>query len=166
MFTLVLISLGVFLIYTTTVVSMFGVPTSLSDSFYLLNKKKEGLGYLFSLTLFTMAFTLLPPWLSLPIGGDYEVIKFFCCALLGFVGAAPRFNEEDSGWHTVFAMGAAVLGLLWIVLFTPHWYIIIAYLILFVGLMFDSKTKNCYIFWLEMVMFFSVYNVLILLYLK
>lgn len=156
-------SIGVFLGFLFYIITMFWIPPSFSDSFYLLENIKNGLGYIFTGVLWVMAFTLLPVWLNCNVGTDLELLKFFCCASLCFVGAAPHFKGIDKRVHTIAAITSAITGLLWILICTKFWYIIIGFLLLLLLLMYLTKTFKCYIFWLEMVMFFSVYLVLLLL---
>lgn len=160
---LLTVSVSIFLLYLGFIILKFGIPKSLSQSFYLLEDIKHGLGYIFTIVLWGMAFTLLPVWLSTPIGEDWEFLKFLCCASLCFVGAAPRFLDQDSKVHTIAAITSAITGLLWILICTNFWPIIIVYAVLFTFLMFMTKSKNCYTFWAEMVMFFGIYYSLFLL---
>jgi hypothetical protein len=158
-----IVSIGIFLSFLAVTIIKFGVPTSFSNNFYLLNKIHDGLGYIFTIVLWGMVFTLLPVWMNIPVGEDWEFLKFFSCAGLCFVGAAPRFLEQDSTVHIVSAIVSAIAGLLWILICTNYWYIVLIYALIFMSLMFITKTKNCFTFWAEMIMFFSIYNVMILL---
>ena len=55
----------VFISYNAAVLSNFGVPVSLSDTFYLWNKTKTGRGYLFTIVMLVMTACLIPGWLTL-----------------------------------------------------------------------------------------------------
>jgi hypothetical protein len=157
--TLLLISTAIFLGYNAFIVSKFGIPKSLSDSFYLLNEVRNNLGYLFTIALYGMAFTLLPVWMDIPVGENVEFLKFFCGAFLAFVGAAPMFKSVDKPWHGIFAMMSAITGLLWIIIATPFWYVVLIILAIMLLLMWITKTSKCYVYWLEMVMFVSIYTI-------
>ena len=114
---LVLISLCIFAAYNTVSLHKFGVPTSLSNTFYLYEGEKKHLGYIFTGMMFLMSLTLLPPWLELG-----EVISswskylnslvFFACASICFVGAAPAFRScpLESTVHNVAAKLAAAFS--------------------------------------------------------
>ena len=68
----------------------------------------------------TMGFTLLPAWLELgemisPWSTNLNVLAFFACAAICFVGAAPAFrsNKLEGTVHTAAAITAAVASLAW-----------------------------------------------------
>ena len=58
MVVLIFISLGTFVAFVTAVTALFGIPGSLSDSFYLLEIRKRGLGYVFTLWCWVVALTV------------------------------------------------------------------------------------------------------------
>jgi hypothetical protein len=62
---LVCASLAVFLVYNIVALCIFGVPSSLSNTYYLYESKKKHLGMVFPAMMTSMAFTLLPAWLEL-----------------------------------------------------------------------------------------------------
>lgn len=162
MLTLFIISCIIFFGYNIFIISKFGVPESLSDSFYLLNDIKKGLGYVFSIVLFSSVFTLLPVFMSVDSNTTFDFLKFFCAALLAFVGAAPAFKGIDKDFHFKFAILCAVSGFLWIILATPYWYVLLISAILMIITMLLTNTKYALVYWLEMIMFTSVYSVVAL----
>ena len=120
MIILVLISLLLFTAYNAVSLKQFGIPKSLSETFYLWNSKKSGLGYIFTGMMFSMAFTLVPAWLELgevisSWSSYLNPLVFFACAAIGFVGAAPAFRSctLESKVHTIAAMTAAVCAVTW-----------------------------------------------------
>lgn len=154
---LLLASIAVFLSYNVAIIAKFGVPSSLSETFYILNNYKKNLGILFTLLLYTMTFTLLPVWFSLPTNENYDFILFFCGAMLAFVGAAPAFRGADKGWHSAFAGVSAVAGMIWTIVATPYWYILLVSAALIMGTMLLTNTKKALTYWLEMIMFITIY---------
>jgi hypothetical protein len=117
---LVLISLGIFLTYNIGALCTFGVPSSLSNTFYLYNGKRKNLGMMFPAMMWSMGFTLLPAWLELgevisPWSTNLNFLAFFACAAICFVGAAPAFraNKLESTVHTTAAITAAAASLAW-----------------------------------------------------
>ena len=62
---LTLIGILIFVVYNSVVIGKFGVPSSLSASFYLWNGVKKNLGYIFTGMMFAMAFCLMPGWLEI-----------------------------------------------------------------------------------------------------
>lgn len=160
MLTLFIISMIIFFGYNIAIISKFGVPESLSNSFYILDDVKKGLGYLFTIALYLTVFTLLPVWFSIGGNENIEFLKFFSAAMLGFVGAAPLFKGSDKEYHGKFAIISAITGILWIIFATPYWYLLLAIAMLMIGLMLITKTKKSITYWLEMVMFIAIYLVI------
>ena len=162
MLALVLISFLLFLAYNIGIVSKFGIPPSLSQSYYLLNGVKKNLGLLFTGMMWAMSFTLLPSWLELgevisSWSSYLNPLVFFTGAAIGFVGAAPAFRScpLESKVHTVAAMIAAVcavtwcLAVCWEIMYVP---LGVAGLIAAVGAI--TKTwKSASVYWLEMMAF-------------
>ena len=63
----IIFSFIVFVAYTLATIIVFGILPSLSASYYKWEEKHK-CGWLFSATMFTMAVTLLPAWLTLSEG--------------------------------------------------------------------------------------------------
>lgn len=159
---LVLISFLLLLAYNIGILSKFGIPPSLSQSYYLLNEVKKNLGFLFTGMMLTMAFTLLPAWLELgeiisPWSSYLNPLAFFTCAAICFVGAAPAFraNKLEGTVHEVAAKVAAACAVVWCL--AVCWQIMyvplgVAGLIAAVGAI--TKTwKSASVYWLEMMAF-------------
>jgi hypothetical protein len=170
MLTLVLISFLLFLAYNIGIVSKFGIPPSLSQSYYLLNGVKKNLGFLFTGMMFTMAFTLVPAWLELgEVISSWSTylnpLAFFTCAAIAFVGAAPAFraNKLEGTVHKVAAIVAAACSMLWCLVVC--WKIMyvplgVAGLIAVVGAI--TKTwKSASVYWLEMMAFGATFATVI-----
>jgi hypothetical protein len=162
MLILVIISLLVFLVYNIAVFYQFGVPSSLSDTYYLYEAKKKHLGLVFPEMMSTMAFTLLPAWLELgevisSWSSYLNPLAFFTCAAILFVGGAPAFrsNKLEGTVHEVSAKVAAAcaiswcLSVCWKIMYVP---LGVAGLIAAIGAM--TKTwKSASVYWLEMMAF-------------
>jgi hypothetical protein len=162
MLALVLISFLLFLAYNIGIVSKFGIPPSLSQSYYLLNGVKKNLGFLFTGMMLSMAFTLLPAWLELgeiisPWSSYLNPLAFFTCAAIAFVGAAPAFraNKLEGTVHEVAAKVAAACSIIWcLVVCWKIMYVPLgaAGIIAAVGAI--TKTwKSASVYWLEMMAF-------------
>jgi hypothetical protein len=170
MLPLVLISFLLFLAYNISIVSKFGIPPSLSQSYYLLNGVKKNLGFLFTGIMLTMAFTLLPAWLELgeiisSWSSNLNPLAFFTCAAIAFVGAAPAFraNKLEGTVHKVAAIVAAACSMIWCLVVC--WKIMyvplgVAGLIAAVGAI--TKTwKSASVYWLEMMAFGATFATVI-----
>lgn len=170
MLSLVLISFLLFLAYNIGIVSKFGIPPSLSQSYYLLNGVKKNLGFLFTGMMLTMAFTLLPAWLELgevisAWSSHLNPLAFFTCAAIVFVGASPAFkaNKLEGTVHKVAAVVAAACSMIWCLVVC--WQIMyvslgVAGLIAVVGAI--TKTwKSAGVYWLEMMAFGATFATVI-----
>lgn len=159
---LVLASLLIFAVYNTVALNQFGVPKSLSMTYYLWEEKKRNLGFLFTGMMFLMATTLMPAWLELSeVVSSWSIylrpLAFFTCAAIAFVGAAPAFRKSkmESVVHNVAARVAAICALVWCFVVCYH----IAYVPLIVMALIAvagwvTKTwKTSNIYWLEMMAF-------------
>lgn len=159
---LVLLSLITFVIYNTIAVKHFGIPKSLSETFYLWNNKKKNLGYIFTGMMFLMAFTLIPSWLELgEVISSWSTylnpLAFFTCAAIVFVGAAPAFRscQLESKVHTTAAMTAAICAVIWClvtcwqIMYVP---LLTAGIIAVIGWLTKSW-KKASVYWLEMMAF-------------
>jgi hypothetical protein len=84
-----------------------------------------------------------------------------------FVGFTPAFNDDNmyKMIHNIAAYSCAAFALLWIILVTPFWYIILIVLGLITIIAIATKTwKTSYIYWLEMVAFISLFASIIAYY--
>ena len=163
--TLTLLSLIIFMAYLAIIIAYFGIPDSLSESYYLLEGKFKNSGVLFTLLMFVMVFLIIAPMLdSTP--DKFQALAFFAILGLGFVGAAPLFKREgtESKVHFIAAAVSALCGMIWIfVVFPTLFYVPIAVAVTVLTLAALTKTTTkAFLFWAEMVVFFSVYVVLLL----
>ena len=158
---LVVISFCIYIVYNAISLNLFGVPQSLSNTYYLYNEQKQGLGNLFCVSVFLMSGLLMPAWLELSNGSMFQFLSFLTCASLMFVATAPKFKSTtiESTIHTASAICAAVFGMLWTIFIVKCWWIVILITLLILGYSLQSKTlKKCYVYWLETVAFMSTFT--------
>lgn len=117
---LCVVSLLIFTVYNVTVIHYYGMPSSLSDTFYLLQGTKKGLGYVFTAMMWSMAFTLMPAWIEISEtmpGWEHNLtfLAFFAAACIAFVGSAPAFRNIglENKVHMVSAKACAVFAIAW-----------------------------------------------------
>ncbi len=162
MITLAIISASILLSYIAVSISLFGVPKSLSETFYLYRYNLD-CGYIFQIILGLSAALMLPCMLQASEGSDFQFLAFFSVAALLFVAAAPKFKQDFEGKvHSYSAIIAALSSILWVIL-VAHQPAILVGAILFVfilSIMTTRITKN-YIFLLEMIAFIATYATLI-----
>lgn len=161
---LILLSMALFVAYNIFACVKWGVPTSLSATYYSLPNKWR---WVFTLFMWACGLLLLPAWIEVANSfGDWRnnlaFLAFLTCGFICFVGAAPNFRafEMESKVHTISATASAVTALLWC--FVCGWQIMYvpiaaAVLCLVVGL--STKTlKDCKVYWLEMMAFAATYS--------
>lgn len=90
---LIFASIAIFLLYIGSMVFMFGIPWSISNTYYLLEGKRKGLGWLFTAFCYGVGGFLLPGWLNVTPEG-YQFTCFLSAAGLAFVGTAAQFKES------------------------------------------------------------------------
>lgn len=168
---LILISLFLFTAYNAAALKRFGVPKSLSDTFYLWNSVKKNLGYIFTGMMGGMSLTLLPAWIMignmvLPWSIYLNILAFLACGAIMFVGVAPAFKdfEMESKVHCTSAKIAAACALIWCfvvcyqILYVPLACIIA---VLIAGLC-TRTFKKCSVYWLEMMAFAATFVTLLI----
>lgn len=156
-----------FIIYNAVVLLLFGVPKTMSMTYYLFKERSNVLKCLFPAMMTLLGMFLMPCWIEISTGSDFQFLSFLSAASLLFVAFAPAFKDSDieNIVHHVSAICYAVFAMLWIVLVTPYWYIILIVLSVFAMLAIVTKTiKSGYIYWLEIVAFISTFISIIAYY--
>lgn len=157
----------IFVVYNIVVLALFGVPKSLSMTYYLFKGKKNSLKCLFPIMIVSLCMLLIPSWIELSESSNFQFLSFLAPVALVFVGFTPAFNDADmyKTIHNIAAYSCAVLAMLWIILVTPFWYIILIVLgIISVIAVLTKTVKSSYIYWLEMVAFISLFTSIIVYY--
>lgn len=160
----IIVATFIYVVYNAIAIAIFGIPESLSNTYYLW-KEKNGKGWLFSLMMYLVVALMMPAWISLSEGSNFQFLAFLAPASIMFVGTAPRFKDFDleNKVHTYSAYIAAACSLLWVMLVTPYWVTIPIYVVFEGAKAFFSKTyKTCLVYWLEQVAFLSTFTAAIM----
>ncbi len=96
-----------FMVMLFVVIKEYGVPEMVSSIYYLLDKS----GWVFQVVM--MAVGMLMLMCLLDCGKGVQCLAFLACGGLMFVGAAPRFMNEDRGVHKAAATICAMAGIGW-----------------------------------------------------
>ena len=108
MVTLAIISAILFATYLIIMAKLHGVQPSISDNYYVSKHP-----WTFTLAMWTVAFTMLPPMLSATTE-TFQFTAFLSCAGISFVGAAAAFREEVTRQvHFAGAITSAAGAFLW-----------------------------------------------------
>ena len=123
-----------FLTMLCVVINKYGVPDMVSSIYYLLGKR----GWVFQLAM--MLFGILMMVCLLDSGRGVQCFAFLACAGLIFVGAAPRFLEEDERKvHKTVAITSAMASVAWCL--TVDWRFVFTFLA-WDGMFWICKDKN------------------------
>ena len=160
MTTLLIIIASVFVAYIASIIAINkGIPPSISESFYVLNNKKKGLGYLFTIWCFFIGVSVMAVIFEVTDGRWFQFLGLFCGGGLGFVGAAPLFKGREKTIHFVGATTCAVSALLIMVLL-GWWFVPVIAL----SVAFAIYTGNGNLtFWGEIALFVGMFITLFLM---
>ena len=155
---------AIYIAYNAICLALFSIPESLSNTYYLW-KEKNGKGWLFCLMMYLVVALMMPAWINLSEGSDFQFLAFLAPASIAFVGTAPRFKDSqlESRVHTVSAIIAAACSLLWVVLVTPDGWVMLIWCGFIGGVsVLTSSYKTCLVYWLEQVAFLSTFTAAIM----
>ena len=108
MVTLAIISAILFAIYLILMAKLHGVQPSVSDNYYVSKHP-----WTFTLAMWTVAFTMLPPMLSATTE-TFQFTAFLSCAGIAFVGAAAAYKRTLTNTvHIAGAVTAALFAIIW-----------------------------------------------------
>lgn len=96
-----------FVVMLFVVIGKYGVPEMVSSIYYLLGKS----GWVFQVVMMFVGMLMLMCLLDYEKG--VQCLAFLACGGLMFVGAAPRFMNEDRGVHKAAATICAMAGIGW-----------------------------------------------------
>ena len=155
----------IYVAYNAMALIYFGVPESLSKTYYLL-KDRWNVGYLFTLMMFSVVFLMMPAWITLSEGSNFQFLAFLAPASIAFVGAAPAFLSSDlqGKVHTAAAILAAICSLAWVCLVTPYWWTIFCWCaVVSLAVVLTKSIKTAYTYWLETVAFATTFSLVMFL---
>lgn len=171
---LCLLAFTIFLVYNIISVRNFGIPSSLSNTYYLYEGVKKNLGYIFTGVMFFMGMSLLPAWLNLgevisSWSAYLQPLSFFAATAMCFVGASPAFQScgVESKVHTISAILSASCAILWCfiacwqIMYVPIITIGIICAICFGVPKYRKRFKNTRIYWFEMMAIYASFATVI-----
>lgn len=156
----IIIATIIYVAYNAISLANFGVPHSLSMTYYLWRQKSKK-GYLFPLMMYAVVAFMMPAWITMSEGSDFQFLAFLAPAAITFVGTAPRFLDTDleNKVHSIAALIAAACSLAWVILVTPFWYLILVWFgYAAMASILTSTCKTAYIYWLETVAFGTTFT--------
>lgn len=160
----IIIATIVYVAYNAISMANFGIPQSLSMTYYHW-KEKANIGYLFCLMMYLVVALMMPAWISLSEGSNFQFLAFLAPASIAFVGTAPAFlgSNLENRVHSVSAVVAAVCSLAWVILVTPYWWIILVWLgLVAIAAILTSSYKTSIVYWLETIAFGATFTATII----
>ena len=116
----IIVATCIYVAYNVVSLGVFDVPESLSNTYYLW-KDRNGRGYVFCLMMYIVVALMMPAWITLSEGSDFQFLAFLAPAAIAFVGTDPAFKSDDleNVVHTTAAIVAAICSLAWVAVITP-----------------------------------------------
>lgn len=154
----------IYVAYNAISLALFGVPESLSNTYYLY-KEKRNKGRLFPLMMYAVVSLMMPAWITLSEGSDFQFLAFLAPSAIAFVGTAPAFksNDLENAVHSTAAIVAAICSLAWVAVITPYWWMILVWFgFIALAAILTSSYKPCLVYWLEQVAFGATFTSAIL----
>ena len=156
----IIVATIIYVAYNAISLANFGVPDSLSMTYYLWNQKSKK-GYVFSLMMYAVVALMMPAWITMSEGSDFQFLAFLAPAAIAFVGTAPKFLDTDleNKVHSIAALVAAACSLAWVCLVTPYWWLILVWLgFVAIASVLTSTYKTSIVFWLETIAFGATFS--------
>lgn len=160
----IIVATCIYVAYNAICLALFGIPESLSNTYYLW-KEKSNKGWLFPLMMYAVVAFMMPAWITLSEGSDFQFLAFLAPAAIAFVGTAPAFKSDDleNVVHTTAAIVAAICSLAWVAVITPYgWMILVWFGFIALAAILTSSYKTCLVYWLEQVAFGATFTSAIL----
>ena len=156
----IIVATAIYVAYNAISLALFGIPESLSNTYYLW-KEKSNKGWLFPLMMYAVVALMMPAWISMSEGSDFQFLAFLAPSAIAFVGTAPAFKSDDleNVVHSTAAIVAAICSLAWVAVITPYWWMILVWFgFIALASILTSSYKTCLVYWLEQVAFGATFT--------
>jgi len=172
---ILLADIAVFSVYVTDVLIRFGIPVTLSITYYRYERWHKGFGFLFPALMVFVCGTAIPIWIitsfqSFALGSYLAGIPVVAEICLLAVAFSARYKRKPGliNFHYACAIVAAACAVVWLCLVAWH----IPFMWFWVGLLFGFVAagiltytlKKCTLFWLELAAFYSIFFTLFFIY--
>ena len=143
---MVYFGIAVFLVYIIPVLIKYGIPKSLSETYYT---PIGNLGFVAEMLL--LGFFMMPALIDV----YPHCISFFACVLLCFVGASPY---SDKPVHSIIAASAGILSQIIVAITCP--YLLLGWI--GVGIL-TAFQKDKWLFWVELWCILSIFTLCLIM---
>lgn len=159
---LIIVSLLITVAYLTYTFKLFGVPWSISDTYYKLERRKKGTGILFTLWTWMAGLPLLIAWLNLS-EPSHQPFAFLACGALMFVGAAAQFKQSLTEMVHYISAGICVASALTWVVLVGYWYIPTITFAICIGI---ALKHSKWVTWIEIAALTATYITLLITHIQ
>lgn len=156
----IIIATVIYVAYNAISLALFGIPESLSNTYYLY-KEKRSKGWLFPLMMYAVVALMMPAWITMSEGSNFQFLAFLAPSAIAFVATAPAFKSYDleNVVHSTAAIVAAICSLAWVAVITPYWWMILVWFgFIAIAAILTSSYKTCLVYWLEQVAFGATFS--------
>ena len=156
----IIVATCIYVAYNAISMTLFGIPESLSNTYYLW-KERSNKGWLFPLMMYAVVALMMPAWITMSEGSDFQFLAFLAPSAIAFVATAPAFKSDDleNVVHTTAAIVAAICSLAWVAVITPYWWMILVWFgFIALAAILTSSYKSCLVYWLEQVAFGATFT--------
>jgi hypothetical protein len=156
----IIVATCIYVAYNAISLAFFGIPESLSNTYYLW-KERSNKGWLFPLMMYAVVALMMPAWITMSEGSDFQFLAFLAPSAIAFVGTAPAFKSDnlENKVHSISAVIAAACSLAWVALVTSHWCVILIWFYIVASLaLFTSSYKTYLVYWLETIAFGATFT--------
>lgn len=164
------LAIGFFIGYNIYILCKFGLPCSLSYTYYQFESVRNGLGVVFSFMMIFVFGLLIYPWMSVTTvissWSQYlTILPFISCAGCMFVGIAPniQYSERIEKIHVISALVAAIAAVLWICIVCYKLSYIFLIWVVVIGAIahFTGTAKSSRDYWFEMAIFGGTFTIIL-----
>lgn len=157
---LVLISLGIYIIYNIASICKYrDLPECLSATHYLWNSN-----WIFPIVMIVISGLLLPVWLELLEGSNFQFLVFVTCASIIFIGFTPNYKNNKSEYkiHIICTYIASLASIAAISIVMGYLDILLTYIIVtfITSIVIDGYKvlKEIWLYLVELILFLTVYS--------
>ena len=158
----------IYLYYNLVALIKFNVPQSLSNTYYLYGESnKPKMRHQFTIMMVSMAMLLMPAWIDISEGSDFQFTSFIAACGIIFTGMIPEFKKDkfNKTAHTVCALVAAAGAIAWIILVANLWWVIgIWFGFITMMAVMTSSYKTSFTYWIETVAFLATFTSIFIYY--
>lgn len=170
---LIVIGIMIFSIYNIYVLSTFGIPKNLSNTYYMLESKRYNFGIVYPILITIILILIFYIWLHIHSELDTEYthigkwLIYLTMVALSIVVAITRYQKTVVRYktHYVAAICSSVTSVGWMLLFAQHFLYVAISMFILVGIasIITQTFRSCILYWLELVNIYSLFIVLFVL---